>query len=89
MIEIGLGIEPEFHNQGYAKEALMAMWSWAIEQPGVKSFRYTVSLENAPSIKVIEYFGFPFMGVQIDEEDGPENIYEISVDEFRSKFKSI
>jgi RimJ/RimL family protein N-acetyltransferase len=89
MIEIGLGIEPEFHNQGYAKEALMAMWSWAIKQPGVKSFRYTVSPENAPSIKVIEYFGFPFMGVQIDEEDGPENIYEISVDEFRSKFKSI
>lgn len=86
MIEIGLGIESEFHNQGFAKESLLAMWSWAIDQPGVKSFRYTVSPENAPSIKVIEYFGFPFVGVQIDEEDGPENIYEISVDDFKAKF---
>jgi RimJ/RimL family protein N-acetyltransferase len=86
MIEIGLGIEPEFHNQGFAKEALLAMWTWAMDQPGVKSFRYTVSPDNAPSIKVIEYFGFPFTGVQIDEEDGPENVYEISVEEFRKKF---
>jgi RimJ/RimL family protein N-acetyltransferase len=86
MVEIGLGIEPEFHNQGFAKEALMAMWSWALDQPGVKSFRYTVSPDNAPSIKVIEYFGFPFTGVQIDEEDGPENVYEISTAEFRKKF---
>ncbi len=86
MVEIGLGIEREFHNQGFAKEALMAMWSWAIDQPDVKSFRYTVSPGNAPSIKVIEYFGFPFTGVQIDEEDGPENVYEISVEEFRKKF---
>ncbi len=86
MIEIGLGIEPEFHNQGFAKESLLAMWSWAIDQPGVKSFRYTVSPDNTPSIKVIEYFGFPFTGVQIDEEDGPENIYEISTEEFRKKF---
>ena len=85
MIEIGLGIEPEFHNRGFAKEALMAMWSWAIDQLGVKSFRYTVSPDNAPSIKVIEYFGFPFTGVQIDEEDGPENIYEITTDDFRAK----
>jgi len=84
-IEIGLGIEPEFHNRGFAKEALMAMWSWAIDQPGVKSFRYTVSPDNAPSIKVIEYFGFPFTGVQIDEEDGPENIYEITTADFRAK----
>ena len=89
MIEIGLGIEPEFHNQGFAKEALKAMWSWAIDQPGVKSFRYTVSPDNAPSIKVIEYFGFPFTGVQIDEEDGPENIYEISTADFRAKFLNV
>jgi ribosomal-protein-alanine N-acetyltransferase len=86
MIEIGLGIEPEFHNQGFAKESLLAMWSWAIDQTGVKSLRYTVSPDNTPSIKVIEYFGFPFTGVQIDEEDGPENIYEISTEEFRKKF---
>lgn len=88
MIEIGLGIEPEFHNKGFAKEALMAMWTWALDQPGVRTFRYTISPDNTPSIKVNEYFGFPFIGVQIDDEDGPENVYEISVGEFRKKFKA-
>jgi ribosomal-protein-alanine N-acetyltransferase len=86
MVEIGLGIESKFQNRGFAKEALMAMWTWAIDQPGVNSFRYTVSPDNAPSIKVIEYFGFPFTGIQIDEEDGPENVYEISTSEFKAKF---
>jgi len=89
MIEIGLGIESEFQNKGFAKEALTGMWTWALDQPGVKSFRYTVSPDNAPSIKVIEYFGFPFTGVQIDEEDGPENIYEISTTDFREKFLNL
>lgn len=88
MIEIGLGIESEFQNQGFAKESLFGMWKWALDQPDVKSFRYTVSPNNAPSIKVIEFFGFPFKGVQMDEEDGPENIYEISVAEFKAKFAS-
>jgi [ribosomal protein S5]-alanine N-acetyltransferase len=86
MVEIGLGIESKFQNRGFAKEALIAMWTWAIDQPGVNSFRYTVSPDNAPSIKVIEYFGFPFTGIQIDEEDGPENVYEISTSEFKAKF---
>jgi len=89
MIEIGLGIESEFQNKGFAKEALTGMWTWALDQPGVKSFRYTVSPDNAPSIKVIEYFSFPFTGVQIDEEDGPENIYEISTTDFREKFLNL
>lgn len=86
MIEIGLGIENEFQNNGFAKETLSAMWNWAIDEPGVKSFRYTVSPDNLPSIKVIESLGFPFIGTQIDEEDGPESIYEISAIDYRSKF---
>lgn len=48
--------------------------------------RYTVGIENAPSIRVIEYFGFHYQGEQIDEEDGPESIYEISREEFLGKF---
>jgi RimJ/RimL family protein N-acetyltransferase len=86
MIEIGLGIQDKFQNQGFAKEALMAMWQWASAEPGVKSFRYTVSPENIASIKVIESFDFPFIGVQIDEEDGPENVYEMQLSDFKSKF---
>ncbi|MEY2837159.1 MAG: hypothetical protein RLZ46_541, partial [Actinomycetota bacterium] len=30
MIEIGLGIEKPFQNQGFAKESLMGMWRWVV-----------------------------------------------------------
>jgi len=88
MMEIGLGIEEPFRNQGYAREALQGMWSWVSAQPGVKTLRYTVSPENLPSIAVINYFGFNYMGQQMDEIDGPENIYEMSTDEFMQKWGS-
>jgi RimJ/RimL family protein N-acetyltransferase len=86
MIEIGLGIEEKFWGQGFAKEALLGMWRWVADQPGVKTLRYTVSPTNIASIKVIEYFGFSHMGQQMDEIDGPEDIYEMSVEDFRKKW---
>ncbi len=46
-LEIGLGIETEYQNQGFAKEALLGMWRWALAFPEVQTFRYTVSPENA------------------------------------------
>jgi RimJ/RimL family protein N-acetyltransferase len=86
MIEIGLGIQESYRNMGFAKEALLGMWRWALSDSEVKVLRYTVSVENAPSIRVIESFGFHYQGEQIDEEDGPESIYEMSRDEFFEKF---
>ena len=86
MMEIGLGIEEPFQNKGYAKESLKGMWSWVSQFPEVKTLRYTVSPDNLPSIAVINYFGFEYKGQQIDEEDGPENIYEMSTSDFMSKW---
>jgi len=86
MIEVGLGIQPDFQNNGIGAEALEGMWSWVIDQPGVKTLRYTVSESNAPSIRLINKFGFENVGIQIDEEDGPEIIFEMSADRFREKF---
>lgn len=88
MIEIGLGIEEAFRGKGYAKEALKGMWRWVCQFPEVKTLRYTVSPENLPSIAVIEYFGFNYMGQQMDEIDGPENIYEMSTKDFLGKWGS-
>ena len=88
MIEIGLGVEEAFRNRGYGREALLAMWGWASDQPEVKTLRYTVSPDNLPSIAVINYFGFTLMGQQVDEVDGPENIYEMSTEEFMQKWGS-
>lgn len=86
MMEIGLGIESEYQSQGYAKEALLGMWRWVLNFPEVKTLRYTVSPENLPSIAVIKYFVFDFKGQQIDEEDGPEDIYEMDRETFLKKW---
>jgi RimJ/RimL family protein N-acetyltransferase len=47
-----------------------------------------VSPENLPSIAVINYFGFEYKGQQMDEIDGPENIYEMSTADFLKKWGS-
>ena len=86
MIEIGLGVEEPFQNQGFAKESLLGMWRWVCGEPQVRTLRYTVSPTNIPSVKIIEGFGFEYKGQQIDEEDGPENIYEMSREEFLAKW---
>ena len=88
MMEIGLGIEEAFRNKGYAREALAGMWKWVCAYPEVKTLRYTVSPDNLASIAVINYFGFEYKGQQIDEEDGPENIYEMSTKDFMAKWGS-
>ena len=85
MIEIGLGIHSDFQRLGYGTEALMGMWSWAIGEAGVETLRYTVSPANRPSVQLIEKLGFTRVGVQIDDVDGPEEIFEMSGQEFRSR----
>lgn len=85
MIEVGLGIQEKFRNQGFAREALRGYWLWAIQFPEVKVLRYTVSPTNIPSIRVVSSFGFEYKGEQMDDIDGPENIYEISSELFLEK----
>ena len=87
MVEIGFGISEPCRNQGFGKEALLGMWAWVINQPGVTTLRYTVSATNGPSMSIINSLGFAHVGQQIDEEDGPEEIYEMSGAEFRLRLK--
>ncbi len=84
MIEIGLGINQKFQNQGYGFEALAGMWSWVCRYPEVKTLRYTVSADNLPSIALVDKFGFDHVGHQMAEIDGPEEIYELSVETFKT-----
>jgi RimJ/RimL family protein N-acetyltransferase len=62
------------------------MWRWVLTFPEVKTLRYTVSPENGPSITVIKHFGFEYKGQQIDEEDGPEDIFEMDRESFLNKW---
>ena len=82
MLEIGLGVHEKFWRQGFGYEALMGMWLWAASQSGVLKFRYTVDPNNDASVGLIHKFGFTYVGQQIDDEDGPEDIYEMSVKDF-------
>ena len=86
MIEIGLGVEEPFRRRGYAEEMLRGMWGWVIDQPGVRTLRYTVSPDNTASLALIARFGFARVGQQIDEEDGPEDIFELAAQEYRDRF---
>jgi len=84
MIEIGLEIVGEHQGQGLAQELVAAMWDWVVHDARVNTLRYTVSPENAPSQAIIKKFGFAHCGQQMDDEDGPEDIYEMSADDFRA-----
>jgi L-amino acid N-acyltransferase YncA len=48
----------------------------------VKILRYSVEPTNAPSVHIVNKYGFTKVGEQIDPEDGLELIYEQSVQEF-------
>ena len=52
----------------------------------MRTLRYTVSPDNAPSQAIIRKFGFEHVGQQLDEVDGPEDIYELSAEEYRRRF---
>ena len=86
MMEIGLEVHESQRRKGYAREALFGMWRWVIDQPGVQNLRYTVDPHNVASVSLVQQCGFTHIGEQIDEEDGPEDIYEMSAADFRSRW---
>lgn len=88
MIEIGFGISQACRNKGYGTEALLGMWTWVVAQAGVEILRYTVSASNLPSMAIISKFGFTHIGQQLDEEDGPEEIFEMTAADFKLSLKN-
>ena len=75
-VEIGYRVEPEYRRQGVATEVARALFDWAHAQ-GVDRFRAAVAPGNAASLAVIGQFGFEQAGVQIDDIDGEELIFEL------------
>jgi len=88
VIEIGLDVESTFQQQGFGKEIVQGMWGWVVTQPGVKILRYSVKENNVASIALIDSVGFKLMGEQIDENNEVANIYEMSADDYRTRFAS-
>ena len=86
MIEIGFGVDKTYRGRGYGQEILHGMWSWVVENPEIKTLRYTVSPNNLVSLKIIKKLNFELVGEQIDDEDGLELIYEMSKKTYISTF---
>jgi len=64
------------------------MWSWIVNDPQVKTLRYTVSPDNLVSLHIIKKLNFNLIGEQIDEKDGLELIYELSAEKYQSTIGS-
>jgi RimJ/RimL family protein N-acetyltransferase len=79
MVEIGYAIDPQFRRQGYARAALRALLERAEREPGVTTFRATVSPDNIASRDLVLSEGLVEVGEQEDEEDGLEIIYEVTL----------
>lgn len=74
-VEFGYTIFAPFRQQGYATEAVAALMQWATAAYQVQHFVLSISPENSPSLRIAQHFGFQKVGTQMDEEDGPEDIF--------------
>lgn len=84
MLEIGYEVFPPYRRQGYAREAVLAMFRWAQRDPAVSRFRASVSPDNLPSLGLVAGLGFIEVGSQWDEEDGEETLFELEAGEVRT-----
>jgi RimJ/RimL family protein N-acetyltransferase len=75
-VEVGYRVEPGFRRQGVATECVHALFDWAHEQ-GVDRFRASVSPGNVPSLAIITGLGFTQVGIQIDDIDGEELVFDL------------
>jgi len=71
-------VVPEQRGQGYATEAAGALLTWAREQGATTVFA-SVAPTNHPSRAVVRKLGFVLTGSQIDEIDGEELVFELSL----------
>jgi RimJ/RimL family protein N-acetyltransferase len=78
-VELGYEVVPAFRRRGYAREAATGMMRWAAEQ-GARIVRASVSPDNAASLAMIARLGFVQVGERLDDEDGPELVFERTIE---------
>lgn len=71
--ELGYTIFASHRRKGYVEEAVRALIGWAREH-GARHFIFSVAPGNAASQSLALKLGARKIGVQIDEEDGPEDV---------------
>lgn len=76
-VELGYTVLEPFRRHGLATEASIALMRWATETHNVRHFVASVSPTNSASLGVIRKLGFVQTGVQWDDEDGEELLFEL------------
>lgn len=75
--EIGYTVFPAHRGRGLATEAATALVAWAWEQ-GERTVFASVAPSNPASLAVVRKVGFVQTGVQVDDVDGEELVFEIT-----------
>jgi RimJ/RimL family protein N-acetyltransferase len=71
--EFGYAIFAGCRRQGYAEETVRALMAWARER-GARHFIFSIAPANAASQGLARKLGARKVGMQVDEEDGPEAV---------------
>src|SRR5215212_9679889 len=75
-LEIGYSVQAAYRRQGFAREAVRALFDWAASEHGIRRFIASVSPTNDASLALVHGFGFRQTGEQMDEIDGLELVLE-------------
>jgi RimJ/RimL family protein N-acetyltransferase len=75
--EVGYEVHLDFRGQGYAIEAVRAMFDWAAREHDVHRFRASISPGNERSENLVRKLGMTHVGAQWDDPDGLELIYTV------------
>jgi RimJ/RimL family protein N-acetyltransferase len=78
-VEIGYTVSPDHRRQGYAVEAVQALFAWATREHDIHRFRASIAPDNAPSLALARKLGFVQTGSQWDDEDGEELVFELDL----------
>lgn len=76
-LEVGYHVEVPYRRRGVATEAVRAMLDWAFREHGVTRFRAATVPDNVASQGVLAGLGFRRTGVQLDDLDGEELVFEV------------
>jgi len=75
--EVGYSLEPHARGQGYAVEAVQALFDWARQHRDVRNFRASIAPDNERSQNLVRKLGMERRGAQWDERDGLEIIWTV------------
>jgi RimJ/RimL family protein N-acetyltransferase len=76
--EVGYSIFPAYRRQGYAVEAVAALLGLARSEGTTVVFA-SVSPDNGASLAATRKLGFRQTGIPMDEIDGEEGVFEVSL----------